>query len=302
VARLIWKGSIRFGLVDIQVGLRPAERPDELHFTMLDRHDRSPIGYERINKTSGKKVAWEDIVRGYEHDSGEMVVLSDEDLESANVEATQTVEILGFVKQGEIDPMHYERPYYLEPVKKRSKSYALLREALRRSGRVGIGKVVLRTRQHLAAVSVRGPVLMLELLRYDHELLDAKNLGIPREQLDASVDEKELKMAERLIDGMTEKWDPSQYKDEYRDDLLALIDRRVEAGQLESVPPPPERKTSRGEVVDLLPLLKRSLEQRAEERGPRTSARSRPARGKRARPSRRAGASRPSRRSGASGR
>jgi len=171
--------------VEIQVGLHGAERADELSFTYLDSKDLSPVGYERVNKTTGEKVPWERIVRGFKHKSGEYVVVTEQDLKHANVEATQTVDILAFVPANSIDPMYFEKPYYLQPVMKKSKSYVLLREALRKSGKIGIGKVVIRTRQHIAAVSVKGPLLVLDLLRYPDELLAPEDLKIPTRVTDS---------------------------------------------------------------------------------------------------------------------
>ncbi|HEX4512637.1 MAG TPA: Ku protein, partial [Polyangiaceae bacterium] len=148
MARAIWKGSIAFGLVQIPVELFVAEEPSELSFRQLDKHDFSPIGYDRINKRTGKKVAWNDIVRGFEWEKDEYVVLSDEEIERANVEATHTIDIVAFVDEGEVDPIYFERPYYVAPTKQGTKAYALLRETLAKNGQIGIAKVVIRTRQH----------------------------------------------------------------------------------------------------------------------------------------------------------
>ena len=263
MARAFWKGSISFGLVDIPVTLRPAIESHELSFSLLDRKDFSPVGYKRYNKSTGEEVPWDRIVRGYEYEPDEYVVLSEEELKRANIEATQTIEILEFVGKSEIDAVYFDTPYYIEPQKRGSKSYALLRAALENSDRVGIARVVLRTRQRLAAVVVRDEVLMLELLRYPYEVKKPDELDIPATSAkEAGVSQPEIKMAERLIDGMTAKWNPNQYKDEYHDDVMALVRRKVKSGQTHTILEPEkgeEKKKRRSEVVDLMPLLKKSL-------------------------------------------
>jgi DNA end-binding protein Ku len=268
MARAFWKGSISFGLVEIPVSLQPATKTHELSFSLLDRKDFSPVGNKRYNKNTGRDVPWDEVVRGYEYEPDEYVVLTDEELRRANVDASETIEIVQFVEKGEIDPVFYETPYYVEPLKKASKSYALLRAALERSGKVGIARVVLRTRQHLAALVVREQILVLDLLRYAHELRSAREIEAPPVSAKgAGVSERELKMAEQLIAGMTGKWDPATYKDEYRDDVLALVRHKVRAGQTHTVlepEEPEERRPARSEVVDLMPLLKRSLAERGE--------------------------------------
>lgn len=274
--RAIWKGSLSFGLVSIPVGLHPAEKAEELAFNQLDRRDLSPVGYKRINKKTEKEVPWAQIVRGYEYRRGSYVVLTDQDLKRANVEATRTIDIVGFVPADQISPLYYERPYYLEPAKGGSKAYALLRETLKRTGMVGVASVVIRTRQHLAAVLERNGVLVLETLRWAHEIRDPKNLEVPGERR-SQVSKKEAEMALQLVKGMAEKWDPGKYKDTYADDLMALIRRKVASGkatQVDESEPAPARKG--GVVVDLMPLLKRSLEKKkgGTRRGSKEAARS----------------------------
>jgi DNA end-binding protein Ku len=260
MARAIWKGSISFGLVNIPVGLYSAESRDEIHFKLLDRRNMSPIHYKRVNEESGREVPWEETVRGYEFSDGKYVALTDEDLKRAAPEATQSIDISDFVDLDDISPLYFDKPYYLAPDKKGAKSYALLRETLRRTGKVGIAKVVIRTRQYLAAVVARGDVLTLELMRYAHELRDPKDLDVPHGK--QGVSERELQMAERLVEGMVEKWDPEKYKDDYRRDLMKMIKERVEAGELEasSEPAPKPERPAGGQVVDLMALLKSSLE------------------------------------------
>ncbi|HEY8020873.1 MAG TPA: Ku protein [Thermoanaerobaculia bacterium] len=257
--RSIWKGSITFGLVNIPVGLYAAESRHELELHLLDKRDKSPVRYKRVSETSGKEVPWADVVRGYEYEDGRYVVLSDEDLKRANPVATQTIDITDFVDAAEISPVYFDKPYYLAPERKGTKSYALLREALGRSGKVGIATVVIRTRQYLAAVVPQDDVLVLELLRYAHELRDAEDLEIPHGR--AGVNERELALAERLIEGMVGEWEPEKYTDTYEKDVMKMIERRVAKGETAAIekaaPKPPAEG---GKVVDLMMLLKRSVE------------------------------------------
>jgi DNA end-binding protein Ku len=263
MARAIWTGTIGFGLVQIPVGLHTAEDKAELEMTMLDKRNFSPVGYERVNKKTGKEVAWENIVKGYEHSDGKFVVLSDQDFQEANVEATKQVDILDFVDASDIDPRYFERPYYLAPLKSGKKSYAILREALRKTGKAGVGKVVIRTRQHLAAVVAHDDALLLILLRFADELRDAKGLDLPSQNLKSlGVTPKELSMAERLVEGMVSSFEPEKYEDEYRRDLLRLIQRKAKAGELNRIPEAAKKKAKAPATpasVDLSELLARSL-------------------------------------------
>lgn len=265
MARAIWKGSISFGLVHIPVGLFPAEEREELSFRQLDKRNMSPIGYKKYNKATGKDVQADDIVRGYEYEPGHYVVVSDEDFKRANPEATQTVEITDFVDAGEITAAYFDKPYYLAPLNKRAaKSYALLRETLRRTGKIGVSNVVIRSRQHLAAVIPVGDVLVLELLRYPAELRKPAGLDLPGSIKESGVTPKELEMAEKLVEGMTSEWDPSRYHDTYREDLMSLIERKARAGDVEeaaAVFEEDEDTPRRGDVIDIMTLLKRSVEE-----------------------------------------
>jgi DNA end-binding protein Ku len=268
MARTIWKGNISFGLVNIPVGLYTAESRDEIHFHLLDRKNMTPIHYKRVDEKTGKEVAWEDTVRGYELDDGRYVVVSDSDLKRANPEATQTIEITDFVDLAEISPLYFDKPYYLGPTKKADKSYRLLRETLRRTGKAGIAQVVIRTKQYLAAVAAVGDVIVLNLLRYAHELRDSDDLDLPTGK--EGLNEKELKMAEQLVDSMVTKWDPDRYNDAYRDDVLKMIQERAKAGQLEKAPAEGHKeKPAPGgaKVIDLMALLQRSLEQGGKGKG-----------------------------------
>lgn len=261
MARSIWKGSITFGLVNIPVGLYSAEKREEtVSFHMLDRRNMARLRYKRVNEETGKEVPWEDTVRGYEIEGGKHVVISDEDLERASPEKTQTVDILDFVDAGEISPLFFDKPYYLGPEKRGAKSYALLRETLRRTNKVGIAKVVIRTKQSLAAVLVEEDAIVLNILRFPHELRDTSELDLPKGK--EGVSERELDMAERLVEGMVSDWEPEKYRDDYYKDLKKLIKERVDAGQLEESPeaPPKPKAEPGGKVVDLMALLKQSVE------------------------------------------
>lgn len=258
--RAIWKGSITFGLVNIPVGLYSAEKREEVSFHLLDKRNMSRVRYKRVNEETGHEVPWEQTTRGYELEDGRYVVLSDEDLQRASPEKTQTVDILDFVDLDEIDPSYFDKPYYLAPDKKGAKSYALLREVLRRTNKVGIARVVIRSKQYLAAVIARKDALVLEILRYAHELRDTDELDVPKGR--EGLTERELDMAERLVEGMVSSWDPGQYKDDYYRDLMKMIEERVKAGHLEEAPeaPKPARRES-SNVVDLMALLKRSVDE-----------------------------------------
>ncbi len=268
--RTLWKGAISFGLVHIPVGLYSAEKRNSFDLTMLDRRSMKPVGFKRYNKDSGEDVAWDDIVKGYEYEKGRYVVLTDEDFKRANVEATQTVDILSFVKQEEITPLYFEMPYYLAPEKRGHKGYALLRETLKQSGKIGIANVVIRTRQYVAALIPIGDVIVMNTLRYHNELRPADEFDLPASNLKAvGVNAREVEMARRLVDGMTAAWNPEDYHDTYHDDLLALIDKRVAAGETQVVTEPEADESeapAKGEVVDLMALLKRSVEAKGKER------------------------------------
>ena len=282
MARGLWKGAISFGLVNVPVELYSAQqRSSELDLTLLDRRDLAPVGYRRVNKANGREVPWEDVVRGYEHEDGRYVVLSEEDFRRANPELAKTVEILAFVDLAEIPPQYYETPYYLGPGKRGEKAYMLLRDAMHRSGKAGIAMVVIRTKQHLAALLPQGEALILNTLRYHAELKRADELGIPEKLEGARVSAKELDMALRLVEDMSDEWQPEKYRDTYRDDLLKRIEEKIGAGQTaELTAPENEAKAeSGGEVIDLMALLRKSVEKRspqaAKEERPRRPARKR---------------------------
>ena len=265
--RAIWKGSISFGLVTIPVELHTAVRDHRPKFRMLHARDKSPVRYERVCLREGKPVAWEDLVKGFEYEKGQFVVLSKEDLKSAALNKDKAIDIMDFVKADEIDDRYFETPYYLTPQKGAQHAYALLREALKDSGRVGIAKIIIREAQNLAALEVINDALVLTMLRYADELVDTSQLEFPTAD---KVRKPELDMARMLIDNLAAEWDPSKYTDEYRDNLMKLIKARVkgERPKLPQAEVPPE-----GKVVDLMERLRQSLEQRqGAARGGRSSA------------------------------
>jgi DNA end-binding protein Ku len=262
MARSLWKGAISFGLVHIPVEMHSAVQAHDLDLTMLDRRDFSPVGFKRYNKGNGKEVAWDNIVKGYEYQDGEYVVLSDEDLRQANVKATQTIDILAFVNAQDVPLTYFETPYYLAPGRGGDKVYALLRETLRKADRIAIATVVIRVRQHLCALVCVDDAIVLNTLRFAEEIRSKEELKLPAKALKtAGISDKELKMALSLVDGMTEDWDPEQYHDTYRHDVMALIEKKVKAGQTKSitVAAPEKAAPAASNVVDLVALLKQSL-------------------------------------------
>ena len=260
----LWNGAISFGLVHIPVVLYSAENRNNFDLTMLDRRNMKPVGVKRYNKETGKEVGWDDIVKGYEYEKERYVVLVDEDFKRANVEATQTVDIVAFVDAEEVAPIYFETPYYLAPDKRGEKGYALLRETLKTTNKIGIASVVIRTRQYLAALIPSGDVIVLNTLRYQNELKSAKDLEVPSGNSKASgVSPREIEMAKKLVEEMTDQWKPERYRDTYHDDLMKLINKRIKAGKTEVITEAGdggEEKPARGEVIDLMALLKRSVQ------------------------------------------
>jgi DNA end-binding protein Ku len=279
MARTLWKGAISFGLVHIPVGLYSAEKRNSFDLTMLDRRSMKPVGFKRYNKETGEDVSWDDIVKGYEYEKGRYVVLTEDDFKRANVEATQTVDILSFVNRDEIGSMYYETPYYLAPDKRGHKGYALLRETLTQTGKVGVANVVIRTRQYVAVLIPYKDVILMNTLRYPSELRDTDDLDVPSSNLkEVGVSSREVEMARRLVEGMSTAWKPEEHRDTYHEDLLALIEKRVQAGQTEVVTEPSqeeEQRPAKGEVVDLMALLKKSVEEKGKVRRPQAAAKAR---------------------------
>jgi DNA end-binding protein Ku len=254
--RAIWKGSISFGLVNIPIALYPATRREELKFRLLRAKDLSPVNYKRVAEKDGKEVPWEQVVKGYEYEKGKFVVLNEKDFQRVDLEATQTIDIQDFVDLEEIDPMYFYKPYYLEPQKGGDKAYVLLREALADGKKVGIAKVVIKTRQYLAGVKALKHALVLELMHFAAELLDAEKLRVPKK---LEVGKRERDMAKALVDNMTSKWAPEKYHDDYREALMEVIEEKVESGgeEIEEKPKPKKESTK---VIDLVAVLQASLE------------------------------------------
>lgn len=262
MARSLWKGAISFGLVHIPVEMHTAVQSHDLDLTMLDKRDFSPIGFKRYNKNTSKEVSWDNIIKGYEYQDGEYVVLSDEDLKQANVKATQTIDILAFVNAADVPLTYYETPYYLAPGKGGDKVYALLRETLRKADRIAIATVVIRVRQHLCALVCVDDSIILNTLRFAEEIRSTEDLKLPPKSIkSAGISDKEIKMALSLVDGMTEEWNPEQYHDTYKNDVLALVQKKIKAKQTKSitVAAPEKKAPASSNVVDLVALLKQSL-------------------------------------------
>jgi DNA end-binding protein Ku len=264
VPRSIWKGAISFGLVHVPVALYPATSESEVNFDWLDKRSMDPVGYQRINKRTGRKIDKDDVVRGVEVGEGEYVVLSDEEIAAAYPKTLQTIEIDCFVKADEVPFVHLERPYYLEPSGRGSeKVYALLREAMVAQGVIGIARVVLRLKEHLAAVVPAGPALMMSTLRWAEEIRPWDELSLPSEKGgQASPKPAELQMASKLVKDMTDHWRPERYEDTFSETIKALLKKRRDAGETAQVEPQEEAPDHSANVVDLTELLKASLGRR----------------------------------------
>ena len=258
----IWKGSLTFGLVNIPVELKTAVRADHISFRLLHKEDLSPVKYERVCEADGETVPWNEIVKGYEYDKGKFVVLTDEDFKAAALEQSKTIDILDFVKENEIDPRFFETPYYLVPSKGGEKPYALLREAIRRTASVGVGKIIIRQTQHLAGVKVVGDALVLEIMRFANELVDAKEFNFPARD---AIRPQELQMAEQLVENLAEPFDPTRYTDEYRANLMRVIKAKMKGKKpkLEE----PDRDVEDSGVLDLMSRLRASLEEGSGKKG-----------------------------------
>jgi len=267
MARALWKGSLAFGLVNIPVELHTAVRDHRPRFRMLHATDKSPIQFTRVCAREGKPVAWEDLVKGYEYSKGHFVVLTKEDFEAAAVEKTRTIDILDFVEAEEIDDRFFETPYYLAPAQGGDRAYALLRQAMRETGRIGIAKFILRDALHLAAIEVIGDAIVLTMMRFADELVDAGGLALPP---DSAVRKQDLEIAKTLVNNLNAPWKPSKYTDEYRDNLMRIIKGKMKGKSvaLEAREPPRE-----GKVIDLMERLRASLAQSAPSPGRRTAAR-----------------------------
>lgn len=253
--RAIWKGSINFGLVNIPIALFPATKSEELKFRLLRDSDHSPVNYKRVAQKDGKEVPWNKIVKGYEFEKGKFVILKEEDFKRADVEATQTVEIVAFVDQKEVNPVFFHKPYFMEPQKGGDRAYVLLRDALTDTGKIGIAKVVIKTRQHLAAVKPQEHGLMLEMMHFASELRDLDEFKQPKE---AKLAKKEIDMAKALIDSLSETWNPDAYKDEYREALEEMIEDKAAHGG-KDLPKVKTKQKRPPNVIDLVAVLEESL-------------------------------------------
>jgi DNA end-binding protein Ku len=263
MARAIWKGAIAFGLVNIPVGLTSAESRPDIQLHMVDSKNHARVRYERVNADTGEEVPWDRMVKGYEYEDGVFVLLSQEDLETVQPKLTKTIEITEFVSLSDIDPILFDKPYYLEPEKRGKKAYSLLREALRASGKAGISRVVIRTREYLSAIFVRDDVMILMLLRFPQEIRKTSLLDLP-----LSSDEewhpakREMELATRLIEEMTTEWNPEHYHDEYRKALLEFIEKKVAGGEViddVKTSADTEDDVGGGKVLDLAGYLEQSV-------------------------------------------
>ena len=263
-SRALWKGAISFGLVHIPVALHSATSDNALDFDWLDKRSMDPVGYKRINKKTGKEITKENIVKGIEYEDGQYVVLSDDEISAAYPQTTQTIEIESFVANTDVPFIYLERPYYIAPINKGKKVYALLRDTLLQTQRVGIARVVIQTKQHLAVLVPSGPGLVLNLLRWGADIRSWEDLDLPPEGAKAAgLSERELSMARQLVDDMTDTWKPEKFTDSFKDEIMALVERKAKAGKLETVVQPEEGDAgsarSGAQILDLTELLRRSL-------------------------------------------
>ena len=263
MARPIWNGSISFGLLNVPVQIFSGERTVDLHFRMLDNRNQKPIRYERVNAETGEEVAWKDVVKAFEYKKGSYVVIPEDELRAAAPEATETVAIEVFVERDAISPTYFEKPYVLVPARKMEKGYVLLRETLKKTGRIGIGKVVIRTRQYLCALMPQEDALILNLMRFPQELVSPEEFTLPAGKPAAyKVSARELEMAAKLIESMSDTWKPAEFRDDFRDKLHKFIAQRVAkkaGGKSAEAETEPHPKAS-SNVVDFVALLKKSLD------------------------------------------
>ncbi len=270
--RAIWKGTISFGLVSIPVALYPALSQETLKFRLLRKSDLSPVNYKRVAESDGKEVPWDEVVKGYEYEKGKFVVLRDDDFKRVDVEATQSVEIMNFVKVEEVNPLLFNKPYFMEVMKGGDSAYALLHDALVAAKKIGIARVVIKTRQHLAAVKPRAGGLMLELMHFPDALMDVDEFKLPKAR---KVGKRELQMAQALITSMSSKWNSDDYDDEYHEALVNLIDDKVKKRAPEKQAAP--RRKSATNVIDLVAVLQRSIDEtKGAPARARTKARAKP--------------------------
>ena len=270
MARAIWKGAISFGLVTIPVGLVTAEDTKaDISFHMLDKKTMSRVKQKRVDESTGDDVPWDDIVKGYEYEDGRYVVLEPEEIEAANPKATHTIDIVAVVCRDCIEPPFFEKPYYVVPEPTGRKPYALLRQVLKKNDQIAVARVVIRTREYLAALFPEGDALVLDLLRYASELRSAEELDLPSADLgELGITDKEVTLAEQLVGALVEEWNPDQYTDTFRNDMFDLIKTKVEEGGKRITEMPGKPAAPTGQVVDIMDLLKRSVEQAQQEKKP----------------------------------
>jgi DNA end-binding protein Ku len=263
MARPIWTGTLSFGLLNVPVSLMSGERKVDLHFRMLDSRDRKPIRFERVNAETGEEVPWKDIVKAFEYDKGSYVVIDKEDIASAAPESHESVDVETFVDAGSIDYRYFEKPYVLVPGKKAEKGYVLFRETLKTTGKIGIARVVIRTREYMCAVMPQGDAIVLMLLRYPQELVDPEDYKLPSgSSKDFRISSKEMDMAKQLITSMSGEWRPEDYHDEFRERLQKIIEKRLKSkGKLAKVEEEPQTEEDAAtNVVDFMSLLQKSLD------------------------------------------
>jgi DNA end-binding protein Ku len=260
--RAIWKGSISFGLLNIPVELMSAESRVDLHFRLLDQRNKARVRYERVNETTGEEVPWDEIVKAFEYHKGSYVIVEEEDFKRAAPEIAETVAIEAFIDPADVSLRYYDRPYFLVPPKKAEKGYVLLRETLTKLGRVGLSRVVVRTREHLALVAPEGPALVLHLIRYPQELVDVDRYAFPDHPMkNYRITPKEMEMAEQLVTAMEAPWKPAAYRDEFREKLSRAIEARVKKkGATTRAKPASAQAPASGNVVDFMALLQKSIE------------------------------------------
>ncbi len=263
MSHAIWKGHISFGLVNIPVMLYSAEKPNDLHFKLLDSKNHSKIRYERINEQTGKEVPWNAIVKGYEYDEGQYVIVTNEDFENVASKNLKMIEIEDFIPKDAISFAFFETPYYLLPDKRGDKGYVLLRETLSKSKKIGIARVMIRSRQYLAAIIPYGDAIILNIIRYAHELKKPKEFELPTKDVsDYKISKKEMEIAQQLVDSMTTTWKPEHYKDEYHDALLKLIEEKASSGKKAATKKSKSPAIKQTNVVDFMELLKKSIKQK----------------------------------------
>ena len=257
----LWKGYISFGLVNIPVVLYSAEQPQEkVHFKMLDKNNLAGIRYSRINEKTGKEVPWEDIVKGYEYEDGNYAILTDEDFESVARENSKTIEIEDFINLKDLGAVYFEKPYYILPDKRGDKGYVLLRETLKKTNKIGIAKVMIRSHQYLAAIIPYGSALIVNTLRYPEELKPATKFDLPEgAPADYKISKKEFDIAEQLVETMTSKWDPKRYTNDYREDLMKVVEEKIAEGNKTTIKHVKEPHVKQTNVVDFMELLKKSV-------------------------------------------